>query len=113
MLKSMVGTPLYMAPQILKREKYTSKCDVWSMGVLFYEVVKSLIQMLFGCLPWTGHSEFELIMNINDIPLTFPKTIPISENTKSFLEGCLHQTEDKRFRWQEIYEHPIFNGNFK
>jgi len=38
MHKSMVGTPLYMAPQILKREKYTSKCDVWSIGVLFYQV---------------------------------------------------------------------------
>ena len=57
MHKSMVGTPLYMAPQILKREKYTSKCDVWSIGVLFY-------QMLFGCLPWIAHSEFELVMTI-------------------------------------------------
>jgi serine/threonine protein kinase len=36
--KSMVGTPLYMAPQILKRERYSSKCDVWSVGVVFYEV---------------------------------------------------------------------------
>lgn len=36
--KSMVGTPLYMAPQILKREKYSSKCDVWSIGVVYFEV---------------------------------------------------------------------------
>lgn len=38
MQKSMVGTPLYMAPQVLKREKYTSKCDIWAIGVIFYEV---------------------------------------------------------------------------
>lgn len=38
MQKSMVGTPLYMAPQVLKREKYTSKCDIWAVGVIFYEV---------------------------------------------------------------------------
>lgn len=36
--KSMVGTPLYMAPQVLKHEKYTSKCDIWAVGVIFYEV---------------------------------------------------------------------------
>ena len=57
MQKSMVGTPLYMAPQVLKREKYTSKCDIWAVGVIFYE-------MLFGCLPWTGKSEYELVTNI-------------------------------------------------
>lgn len=49
MLRSCVGTPLYMAPQILKRESYTPKCDVWSVGVIYYE-------MLFGRLPWTGNS---------------------------------------------------------
>lgn len=38
MQKSIVGTPLYMSPELLKRIKYTSKCDVWSLGVIFYEV---------------------------------------------------------------------------
>ncbi len=36
LLKSCVGTPLYMAPQILRRENYSTKCDVWSVGVIFY-----------------------------------------------------------------------------
>jgi serine/threonine-protein kinase ULK/ATG1 len=36
--KSVVGTPKYMSPEILKRVKYTSKCDVWSIGAIFYEV---------------------------------------------------------------------------
>jgi serine/threonine-protein kinase ULK/ATG1 len=58
MQKSMVGTPLYMAPQVLKREKYTSKCDIWALGVIFYEVIILFTQMLFGCLPWTGKSEY-------------------------------------------------------
>ena len=60
----MVGTPLYMAPQILKREKYTSKCDVWSMGVLFYQVLTVVIvdDVWVPALDWAlrvriGHSD--------------------------------------------------------
>jgi serine/threonine-protein kinase ULK/ATG1 len=46
MLKSCVGSPIYMAPQILERvSPYTTKCDIWSIGVIFYE-------MLFGYPPW-------------------------------------------------------------
>lgn len=45
MLKTRVGTPFYMAPQILKNERYTSKCDIWSLGIIFY-------QLVFGRLPW-------------------------------------------------------------
>ncbi len=45
MLMTRVGTPFYMAPQILKNQKYSSKCDIWSLGVIFY-------QLIFGILPW-------------------------------------------------------------
>ena len=44
-MNSLVGTPLYMAPQILKREKYTNKCDVWALGLVFYEII-------YGDTPW-------------------------------------------------------------
>ncbi len=36
MLTSIVGTPVYMAPQILQRKPYTVKCDIWSLGIIFY-----------------------------------------------------------------------------
>lgn len=35
-MKSIVGTPLYMSPQILKRTKYTAKSDIWSIGLIYY-----------------------------------------------------------------------------
>jgi serine/threonine protein kinase len=38
MNKSCVGTPYYMSPQQLKRERYTSKCDIWAIGLIYYEV---------------------------------------------------------------------------
>ena len=33
---TFLGSPLYMAPQILAKEKFSSKCDVWSLGVTIY-----------------------------------------------------------------------------
>jgi len=31
-----LGSPLYMAPEVIKNEKYSSKVDVWALGVLTY-----------------------------------------------------------------------------
>jgi serine/threonine protein kinase len=40
-----VGTPYFMSPQILSGDEYSMKCDVWSLGIMFYYI-------LFGILPW-------------------------------------------------------------
>ena len=45
LLKTIVGTPAYMAPQIIKEERYTYKCDIWSLGIILYEKV-------VGKIPW-------------------------------------------------------------
>ena len=49
-MKSIVGTPLYMSPQILKKGKYTAKSDLWSIGLVYYE-------MLHGRTPWPAQNE--------------------------------------------------------
>lgn len=103
MLASLVGTPLYMSPEILNNQKYSSKTDVWSLGFIFYEV-------LFGKTPWTAKSPTELLKNINTQPLKFPSKV--SKDVENLLVGMLGVKEINRFSWEEILKHPLFGGQF-
>ena len=39
-IKTMVGTPYYISPEILENKAYSFKTDIWSLGVILYEMCK-------------------------------------------------------------------------
>lgn len=67
-MKSIVGTPLYMSPQILKKSKYTAKSDLWSIGLIYYE-------MLHGRTPWPASNQMQLLNGIYTKRVNFCKDI--------------------------------------
>lgn len=100
-LSSIVGSPLYMAPQVIKEDHYTSKCDIWSLGVIYYE-------MLFGKTPWPATSVKELIRKTNSEGLKFPFHIFITPMSKEFLKACLNIDENIRYSLENVIAHPVF-----
>jgi len=38
-LEQFCGTPVYMAPEILRKQSYSLNCDIWSLGLIIYEAI--------------------------------------------------------------------------
>ena len=58
-LTMSLGTPLYMAPEILKQEPYNDKVDVWALGVIAF-------CMLTSHYPFDGKSKDQIYTKIVD-----------------------------------------------
>lgn len=97
---SKVGTPLYMSPQILDDQKFSAKCDIWSFGMMLYE-------MLYGRTPWTANSPYQLFQNIKKYPLEFPSKPVRSQSIKDLLKQMLVVEDKDRISWPEIFNHPL------
>jgi len=98
---TMVGSPIYMAPEILKGYPYNIKGDIWSLGVVLYE-------MLFGICPFEDKSLAGLIYQIDKKPLSFPREINnISQSTENLLRRMLVLDHRNRIDWNELLEYKI------
>ena len=82
-----VGSPLYMSPEALQGNIYTTKNDIWSVGVILYEI-------LHGKAPWACSNERQLIEEINKNNIYLLKNL--SEDLKDFIRKCLTPDEKKR-----------------
>jgi len=64
---TMIGSPVYMAPEALKGDNYNIKADMWSIGILFFE-------MIFGYCPYEDKTIQRLIAKIDTSPLSIPSS---------------------------------------
>ena len=69
--ETLCGTPMYMAPEIHNGMKYTEKADLWSIGVLLYEMVT-------GKPPFPGKNLLDLRQRIHEGKYTLQKGIKLS-----------------------------------
>ena len=97
---TMLGSPIYMAPEVLKGETYNRKADIWSLGVV-------LFQMLLGKCPFESKSIAKLIKLLDEEELIFPETPKISATIKELLKRMLFKDHTARIDWPEIFEYVI------
>ncbi|KAJ8920544.1 hypothetical protein NQ315_005413 [Exocentrus adspersus] len=101
---SLVGTPNYIAPEVLQRTGYTHVCDWWSVGVILYE-------MLVGQPPFLANTPAETQFKVInwETTLQIPKQAKLSkESTDLILKLCC--SADKRLgkNASEVKSHPFF-----
>ncbi|KAJ1654335.1 serine/threonine protein kinase [Dispira simplex] len=95
---TLKGTPLYMAPEVLVKSRYTYQCDFWSLGIVLYEI-------FVGQVPFTVSDLTLLTDHVTRNPILWPKGIP--PNLKGFLDKLLQRDPDLRFTWSTILKHPF------
>lgn len=97
-LRSIKGTPLYMAPELVREQPYNHSADLWSLGVILYE-------LFVGQPPFYTNSVYALIRHIVKDPVKYPDDMSL--NFKSFLKGLLNKVPQNRLSWPMLLDHPF------
>ena len=103
-LCSTVGTPDYIAPEVLLKKPYDYKVDFWSFGCVMYE-------MLFGSPPFFAKTARQTAINIVKWreTLKFPRKPPVSMAAIDLIRHLLCG-KDHRMGFEEIKSHAFFAG---
>ena len=95
-LKQVLGSPLYMAPEIVREERYDKGVDIWSVGVIAHI-------LLSGCPPFYGRTKQDIYRSIvSDIPKFGKVRESLSEQAKEFVMKCLSKDPSRRATAPEL-----------
>lgn len=100
--ETICGSPLYMAPEIMNNNMYNNQTDLWSIGMILYE-------MLYGVHPYSNcHSIPELKDTITNTDIEIPpvntKNKMISEDCISLLKLLLQKHVKNRITWDNFFD---------
>lgn len=110
---TMVGTPHYMAPEVIRGKGYGIESDVWAMGIILYE-------LMCGYLPFADevdpHNSDIVIQTVLAGDLQFPPRDVLDEHGRNLMEKILMPFPASRLGcdaaswngYQEIKSHPFF-----
>lgn len=103
-MSTMCGTPGYYAPEIVRKQPYDNKCDIWSLGVITYI-------LLCGFPPFYDENQVEEMRKILNGEFEFvpPYFDHVSAQAKDLIKRMLVVDASKRLSAQQVLKHPWFS----
>jgi len=103
-VRDLRGTPLYMAPEVLFRSEYDGRADLWSVGIILYEI-------LVGKTPFHSKDIKELIMKLEKNQIRMPCSVKLSPECHHLLVSLLQKNPNQRISFQDFFSHPFLDLN--
>jgi serine/threonine protein kinase len=99
------GSPIYMSPELLNHEQYNSKSDLWSLGIILYELIT-------GTPPFIAKNLKQLIDRVNTERINLDKIdrTLITDDCFNLLCNLLSHDKTRRVGWDEFFSHKWFSN---
>ncbi|KAK3152296.1 hypothetical protein QOZ80_2BG0156970 [Eleusine coracana subsp. coracana] len=102
--KTLVGTPCWMAPEVMEQKDYDFKADIWSFGI-------TAVELAIGHAPFSSQPPAKVfLMTLTHAPpsLNNTKEKKFTESFKSMIAACLIKDPTKRPSASNLLKHPFF-----
>ena len=107
-----VGTYWYLPPECFEENKnieINSKVDIWSLGVILYEIIFNKKPFGHGCSSQRKLVKDKIIQNAYSVE--FPENPEISEKCKDFIQNCLKYKQSERYDAFQAFNSEFIQDN--
>ena len=101
-INTLCGSPMYMAPEIITKNSYNYNSDLWSVGIILYE-------MIHGYTPFNVSNFIDLIKEIKKKNIQIK--MDVSEECKELIYSLCKINPKERLSWNDYFNHNWFTNN--
>lgn len=102
MRKTMVGCLAYISPEQLSKSDYDEKIDVWSVGILAFELLTGKPPFEEDIIKISRNEQEPKLSTLN-----FPKGVELSSEAVDFVEKLLREEPNERMNLRSALKHPF------